>query len=1770
MSEDLKGTIAVVGMVGRFPGADSVDVFWQNVRGGVDSVRFFTDEELAALGVPAAELADPGYVKASAQPDHIDRFDAPFFGINHREAEVLDPQQRLFLEAAWEALESAGYDPEASGQVVGVFAGATLSTYLLFNLLPNAGLVEALDPLQLLVGNTGDSVATRVSYKLNLKGPSFTVQSACSTSLVAVHTACQSLLNGECDLALAGGVSLNMSLLHGYKRKEGSVFSPEGRCRAFDAGAQGILFGGGLGIVVLKRVEDAEASGDTIHAVIRGSAVNNDGGLKVGYTAPSVEGQAEVIAEALAVAGVPAESIGYVEAHGTGTRLGDPIEIQALTKAFRAETERRGFCALGSVKTNIGHLDVAAGVAGLIKTVLALRHRELPPSLHFAAANPEIDFAASPVYVNTELRPWTADGVPRRAGVSSFGFGGTNAHLVLEEAPAPPARPIVDGWQALPLSARSEAALARAAAALAAHLRAHAELPLADVAYTLQVGRKGFEERRLVLCRDRAEAIRSLAGGDPARAWTSSSGSGAHPAMPWEGTAEGDRWASLGTLAVAWLAGETVDWASLHPRGERRRVPLPTYPFERESYWIAAPGAPRLPWMEGAPAAAGTEPGPQESGPLVALAGSPTQTLHPRPTLFNPSVPPRDEPERKVAAIWQEILGVEPVGAHDNFFQLGGHSLLATQVLSRVRQVFGVEFPLQHVFSFPTAAELAEAIGFLQAEAQAEGAVDRIEPSPLRAHGGPYPLSFAQERFWFLQQLEPGNPAFNIPAAVRLSGRLGIAALAAALAEVVRRHESLRTRFVDGDESVAQVVEPFVDLPLPLADLSALPPAARDGEERRLVLAHAVLSFDLRRAPLVAALLLRVAADEHRLAVVVHHIVSDGWSIGVLERELVQHYRRFLDGGLAPPELPLQYVDFAHWQRERLAGERLAGLLAYWRTRLAALPALELRGDRPRPPVQTFRGEYEDVRLTAPLTRQLGELAQREGASLFMVLLGGFAALLSRYSGQSDFAVGAFIANRTRVELEALIGFFVNNLALRIDLSGGPSGRVALARLRETTVGAYEHQELPFEKLVAELQPERDMSRAAVVQATLNFLNFPAVHAELPGLTLEGAGVRNDRANYDLTLWLSESADGLVGWLEYNADLFERATARRMVGHLARLLEGLAASAEGRIGELPLLSAGEEAELRTWGERRDELPAAGFLPHLLADQVARTPEAVALRDDAESLTYRELDARACRLAGWLLRQGIEPEARIGLALGRTAEMVIAVVAVLKAGAAYLPLDPAHPRERLAMIVEDARPSLILTEEALAADLPGEDALKVALDRPELRAEIAAESPESPAVARDPLALAYVLFTSGSTGRPKGVQVPHRALVNFLVSMAREPGLWAGDAVLAITTLSFDIAGLELLLPLLVGGRIELASRDDAGDGARLAARLARSGAKVLQATPATWRMLLDAGWDGDLGLKALCGGEALPSELAARLLPRVGELWNVYGPTETTVWSAAGRVTSIAPEAGSIAIGGPVANTDLLLLDERLQRVPVGVAGEVAIGGLGLARGYLGRPELTAERFIPHPAGDGTRIYRTGDLALRRPGGAIEFLGRIDHQVKVRGFRIELGEIEAALLQHPALQTAAVVVWGGADGDRRLVAYAVPNAGIAVNAADLDAFLRPRLPEYMLPSVVGFVDALPLSPTGKVDRKALARRPLPGRERAAGRAARPSTATEERLAEIWRQVLDLPQVSPDDSFFSLGGHSLLGARLMARVRDRFAVELPLRTLFEASTLAALA
>lgn len=1137
-----------------------------------------------------------------------------------------------------------------------------------------------------------------------------------------------------------------------------------------------------------------------------------------------------------------------------------------------------------------------------------------------------------------------------------------------------------------------------------------------------------------------------------------------------------------------------------------------------------------------------------------------------RPEVISSHLEPRTPVEEVLASIWAQILGVERVGIHDNFFELGGHSLLATQVVSQIREAFQVELPLRSLFEAPTVVGLGDRIETVIRSGQ-ELKIPPIQPVSRSGH---LPMSFAQQRLWFLDQLESGSAAYNLARIVRLQGPLHIATLEQCFNAILQRHEALRTSFAVVEGQPAQVIAAQHDFMLSVIDLRGFSEAERQVETQRLAKLTARQPFDLTQAPLLKAILLQLEPEEHVMLFTMHHIIADGWSAGVLVREVAALYESFCVGKPIPPlpELPIQYADFAIWQRQWLQKEVLESQLAYWQQQLgSSLPVLELPTDRSRPPIQTFTGSKQSWEFPQPLTEALKSLSQREGVTLFMTLLAAFKTLLYRYTGQADILVGSPIANRNRSEIEELIGFFVNTLVLRTDLSGNPSFQKLLKRVRETTLRAYAHQDLPFEQLVEALQPERSLSYTPLFQVMFGLQHAPLEALKLPGLTLNILEVETETARYDLTLSLTDTEPGLIGTLEYNTDLFDAATITRMLGHFQTLLESIVTDPYQPLSTLLILTEADRKQLLVeWNTTQADYPQEQCIHQLFEIQAEGTPDTVAVVFEGQQLTYQELNARANQLAHYLQTLDVRPGALVGVCVERSLEMVIGLLGVLKAGGAYVPLDPAYPRERLAFMVEDSQVPVLLTQENLVVALAEHTAKVVCLDAD--WKEIAKESDRHPIKATTAEDLAYVIYTSGSTGKPKGVQIPHRTVVNFLSSMSHMPGLHNQDVLLSVTTLSFDIAALELFLPLTVGARVVVVSREVAADGAQLLERLTQSGATTMQATPATWRLLLEAGWQGSDQLKILCGGEALPRKLANSLLERGATLWNLYGPTETTIWSTIHRVEE---QDGPVPIGRAIANTQVYILDPYLQPIPVGVPGGLYIGGDGLAQGYLNRPELTAEKFIHNPYSDqpGARLYKTGDLARYRPDGNIEFLGRIDHQVKVRGFRIELGEIETVLTQHQSVGEAVVLVQDDEAANQHLVAYVALSQEVALPITHLRSWLRQKLPEYMVPTVFVLLLALPLTPNGKVDRRALlASETIQSHSENSFEA--PRTPIQEVLVSAWRQILDIEQVGIDDNFFELGGHSLLATQLISRIREIFQVELPVRCLFETPTIAGLA
>jgi len=2600
-------SIAIIGVAGRFPGARSVPEFWQNQLNGVESIQAFTGEEKQAGN---GNESGATFVAARGVVERADLFDADFFGVHPREAALMDPQHRIFLECCWEALEDAGYVP-GNAEEAGVFAGCAMPTYFLSTLCADPQFVKEftrgyqVENYSEMLGNSLDFLSTRVSYKLDLRGPSFTLQAGCSTSLLAVCQACESLRSGGCEMALAGGVSVTFPQARAARYQEGGMISPDGHCRAFDAAASGTVFGSGAGVVLLKQLEKALRDGDHIYAVIRGFAVNNDGSAKAGYTAPSIEGQIRVIEAAQRDAGVAPWEIGYVEAHGTGTPLGDPIELAALDQCFRKRSSAKQFCVLGTVKTNIGHLDVAAGITGLIHAMQIVRDGEFPPTLHFAEPNRHFRLAESAFLVNRERRRWPASECRRKAGVSSFGVGGTNAHVILEEAPHRQASASGRPASLLVTSARSESALKKVASNLAAHLRAHPEANLQDVAFTLQVGRKAFAYRRVIVARNSAEACARL-GTEPKRADTgqasnqqpsvvflfpgqgsqqpgmaldlydiestfreavdqccellrphlgcdlrellcksgeASAATAIHrtefaqpaifvfeyalaqlwmswgiqpsamlghsvgefaaatvagaltlrdatmliaargrliqglpggamlavrvpetelrkilpgglslaainspsscvvsgplsaiqaferelaehgigsrrlttshafhssmmepalgpfgerlrsirmgsPAIPYVSSLTGNwiretdlsdsqYWVRhlrepvrlsdglwlllreanrifleagpgkalsssvrehhkpgfpipksvaslpevspqrnayeslLSALGSLWVAGLQPDWRALYSGEQRLRVPLPTYPFERKRFWIGpaeakgssarkeicsqqepatmnasgssagpansnsrveslrsaltqmfaelsgtnlseqdtvtgflelgfdslfltqvsialqnrfgvkisfrqllsefptvdalarrleailpageqgkeqiatlesavaertdrpvaqsdSPGAvaaskysgdlqsflqdqtramsdlftkqlevlreqsfnreagsaePKRSVHSSVPAAAGltqapapAQPGndssrsrafapfrPPDTGASLELTASQRQylstlirrctartprsktlTQQHRSVLADPRVVSGFRPEWKEmvypivavrsegARLWDVdgneyidlLSGFGPilVGHRPEFIaraleeqihqgiEIGPQNQLAGEVAELFCEMTGNErmtfcntgseavmaalrvartvtgrnkvalfsgsyhgmfdevlvkrsnrdqasgaFPIApgipkenlgnitvleygsgaaldwiHANASSLAAVLVEPvqsrhpalqpagflrdvrritensgtalifdevvtgfrvhpggcqalfgiradlatygkvlaggmpIGVLAGRAQFMDALDggvwqfgndsapqagvtffagtfvrhplalaaaratllhlkaegpalqerlarntteftNTIRSLIERHHAPavlehfssffylhFPREFplgsllfyalrekgvyllegfpcflstahgrdelrrAQDAFaegisemddagvfasekrerisaqptppaasvsrqeertrpapaeapltpgqWEIllaaQMSDQASCAFNESFTLRMTGHLDRSALEYALDQLFRRHDALRASL--SPEHTTLHFASCVAAPLRFEDLSKLGVAEARGTIAAAMRADAATPFDLSNPPLVRCSLFRTGESEHVLLFTAHHLICDGWSTNVLLSELGKIYSSRTSGTDGTLAAAPQFSEYAMTRSKcGTNGHSNAASREYWVKRFNDLPPLlELPTDRPRPAVKSFAGATVRAQMGRGELQGLKSAAARQHCTLFCCLLAAFGALLYRLTSQQDIVIGIPFAGQSVLSESDLVGHCVSFLPIRTKWSDDERAADALQRIQQAIIEAHEHHDYTYGALVRDLNMRRELGRLPLVEVQFN-------HEKLGGdFSLRGLRTQieaNPKAavNFDLFLNTAETPDGLVLDCDYNSDLFDESTVARWLSHYSELLRSFAAHSQTVVADLPLLTKFEHSRLiEEWNATSREFDLDTRVHRLFERQAARTPTAIAVSANGTALTYRELDQRANRLARHLRKIGLESQDLAGIALDRSVEMLVALLAVWKAGAAYVPLDPAYPQERLSFILQDAAIPILVTTSELVDRLPLCEARLVCLDRDAVL--IAQEEADVPEFASASSHRAYVIYTSGSTGQPKGVAVTQRNLVNLLLSMQAEPGIAPEDRLLAVTTLSFDIAALELFLPVIAGARVVLADRNAAADGRALRRLVQTEGITVMQATPATWRLLLEAGWPEGHRLKMLCGGEALSRDLADALLPH-GELWNMYGPTETTVWSVASRVQA---GSGLVPLGHPIANTQLYVLDSKQQLLPIGVAGELCIGGEGVAEGYFHRPDQTEKSFLPDPFHPGTnrRIYRTGDTVRRLGDGTLEFLGRSDQQVKIRGFRVELQEVESVLHQHSAVRQAVALGCNDEHGFKRLVAYIVPSGPARPDPPDLRQWLSTRLPSYMVPSFFVFLDAIPQTPNGKVDRKAL---PLPDQPaRQSEEFVAPRTDLEVTLAAICADVLHLDRISVSASLFDLGADSLHIFQIVSR------------------------
>lgn len=1118
----------------------------------------------------------------------------------------------------------------------------------------------------------------------------------------------------------------------------------------------------------------------------------------------------------------------------------------------------------------------------------------------------------------------------------------------------------------------------------------------------------------------------------------------------------------------------------------------------------------------------------------------------------------------QIAGLMADLLSIETVMPDDDFFWLGGHSLLATQLMSRLRTVFAVELPLRAIFESPTPRLLAA-----QVSAQP---LSRIKPDiKVVPRSGRLPLTFSQERMWLLQQMDPAGTAYNVAGAVQISGPVDFSRLAQAFNHVVRAHEILRTRYpsINGEANV-QVIESaavevrFVDV----SDVS---------EPMQAALARATQMarrpFDIANETLLRVSLFRIGADCHVLAVCMHHLITDAWSMGILVRDLLTCYDTLASDSVVNLPMPaFGYIDYAHWQREFMSGARIQVQLDYWKQQLQGAEAIELPTDHPRRRQRSSAGDLEPLLLPNELMTAIGALAATHNATPFMVLLAAFEALLFRWTARTDLVVGVPVANRNWQESEQLMGTLVNTLPVRIVFSESATFTQLLHEVRQRALDAYANQDLPFEKLIADLQLERKAGVTPLISVMFDYQNAPMPGRSVGDIVMKPLFLSRGSAQFDLSLLILDTEFGRIAGMEYSTDLFTADTIRRLLAQYLSLLEAAVAHPDTAIDRLPMLSTAERQRLLAHAQRTCHADVQ-IMPLIerIEERCVSDALRLAVQDEQVAWTYAQLQQRVQQLAARLTALGVAPGERVAVCLERSVDLVAALLAVLRCGAAYVPLDPHHPRDRLRYVLADAQPQLLLTHEHLSDLCEPADSLRVVcIETWPMSASIIA----TPIASCDESLPAYVIYTSGSTGRPKGVAVSRRALANFIQSMQRAPGITADDRLLSVTTIAFDIAGLELYLPLIAGGCAYIAGNEVIADGTRLMQLMKTWQANFMQATPATWKMLIEAGWRGHSRLKILCGGEAFPRELAEQLIHRAGSVWNMYGPTETTIWSAVHKVNR--GKDTLVPIGAPIDETSIYILDRHQQLVPNGVPGEIWIGGIGVANGYYQRPELTVERFWPDPFMPAdmpmhARMYRTGDAGRLRADGLLEHLGRLDDQIKIRGFRIEPGEIEQILKEHVGVQDAVVVAREVRPGDMRLLAYYVPVDRQRVSGlptAELLEPLRRKLPAYMIPTAFVSMPALPTTPNGKIDRRAL---PMPELDMGSdAEYVAPRNELESRLCALWQELLKAPRVGIRDNFFMLGGHSLLAVRLFARIEKEFNASVPLATLFERPTIEFLA
>lgn len=1726
--------IAIIGISARLPKADTLEEFWENLvneRNCVDDIPDTRKKDIKAYLELSGKSQDIIMPKA-AYLDRIDCFDHQFFHISPQQAKLMDPHHRIFLETAWNAIEDAGYAGEKIvGTDTGVFVGFNprLEYKRMILEAQEASLADS------LTGSLPSALAGMVSYLLDLRGPNMNVNTACSSSLAALHVACQSIRNKECSMALTGSVRLSLMPNEDMDSSDIGIASKDSKAKVFDDDANGSTGGEGAVVMLLRPLSIAIEDRDNIYAVIKGSGMNCDG-RSASLTSPNPEAQARVIKKTWEDARIDPETISYIETHGTGTGLGDPIEVQGINEAFREFTSKKQFCAIGSIKTNMGHLDTAAGILGVLKAVCSLQHGKLPASLHFQVPNRKILFENSAVYVCKELKPWESDYYPRRCGVTSFGLSGTNVHVIMEEYVLNrKKKKEKEDIRLLALSGGTQAALQRSLSLYQDFLLLHEDINLDDLCFTCSTGRGHYAYRIVFLFKTRDELIQKLSYVIACNMVNADKNGVFYNEV--HETREDEqkdsecrrlisqivkeknldlKYTLLEQLCQFYVTGYSIPWNLLYEKKRVYRISAPGYAFEKTRCWIDIKKKQQR----------------EENEAVIATARDIKEDID-NVKIIGEHLERETQTTLRIAKIWGYYLGYESIKIQEDYFQLGGDSIQALKIINAVNEAFQVHVDVADLLTNPSIKEFSKIVSLKK---NSDYSIIPCVPSSEY-----YDLSAAQRRIFFACMFDGENVRYNLTNAVIINGQADVKRLGKAIREIVKRHEILRTSYHLIDGLPKMKIHEDINLDIVYEELENKEVLEKLEEFRQ--------PFHLDMAPLMRIKLVRIAEDKLYLFYDVHHILFDSFSFGVILNELVALYK-----GESLPELRIQYKDYAVWHNNQLTSKRLKSQEDYWiKTLKDNLPYSILMPNKPCASKSNYHSDSIWFHINNEEAKKLKSITIESDTTLFMLLLAVLGVELSKYLEQNEVLIGSPIAGRNHPDTESLIGDFINLIAIRIKAEETSDFLSILKAVRENCIHAYENQEYPFQSLLKKLDVKLDNENALFNVLFAFHSNLKSSYIGTKDWEITEGEYDINSATYDITLDSEETEKGITFNLSYSTELYDRAYIERFAQNYCKLVKEVIRNPKVMVHELTLLTDEQKEELIKLGTGRVKELKDDTSWNLLEKTFLQQYDSIAIESRTGNLTYKELEEKADLLARVLQKQGVGKNNVVGILLDRTCSLFVAMIGIMKAGGAYLLIDLDFPKERIQYMLEDSKVKMIITTGQVE-----EISEYRSIDINRLEEYEAKEICENKPAPED---LAYILYTSGSTGKPKGVMIGHRQLYNFILAMKEKLALNSSLSILSLTTVSFDIFQLESICALANGMKLVLADQTLQRDIYMLGHYIVEKKVDIIQATPSRIGMFLQTENIKEVfGLvkMLLIGGEKLDNSLLKQLRDVYsGRIFNMYGPTETTIWSSMKEVT----DSEEVTIGKPIMNTTFLILGTNMELRPIGCFGELYIGGSGVAKGYVNNPKLTEEKFVTNPYNTKERIYKTGDVGRWLFNGEVEVVGRNDNQVKLNGHRIELAEIEEHLRIYEKVNYACVKKWDE-ENDSYLCGYVTSSE--TVDFKNVKEYLQTKIPQYMVPKYFMQLEEMPLTKNEKVDRNRL---PKPKREvQDINTIKKAQTDIEKQLISIWEKVLHTNGIGLDDNFFDIGGDSISLVQLQSQIKKEFECEIDITAFFENSTV----